>query len=47
MKPAIIFFILWITLMVLWGESKDITPDLRNFEEPQSSKTFGHPIWNE
>lgn len=49
MKPAIagtILLIVWLVVMVIWGMSKDIKPDLSQPDE-SGSKSFGHPIWNE
>lgn len=42
---GIIFMLIWIFILVIWGNHKDIKADvIRDYET--GSQTFGHPLWN-
>ena len=40
-----ILLVIWILLMVLWGNSKDVQPDLYNETRPEPCNVGGHPLW--
>ena len=46
---GIIFILVWVGILVLWGNSKDIKPDMSNFERNTNEpcKTQGHPLWTD
>ena len=53
MKAGIIFFIIWLVAMLLWGATKSTTPNLsdENIEryraEGEPCSIPGHPLWTD
>ena len=44
---GIVFFSFWLIVLLLWGYSKNIKPDLRGEGGYEPAKTFGHPLYND
>ena len=47
---GIFFFFVWITIMIIWGNSKDIKPNVRydlKYETAEHCKIQGHPLWQD
>jgi len=49
---GIVFISIWVLVMVLWGNSKNTQPDMRNYERnqvmgnPCNGGGSGHPLDN-
>lgn len=44
---GIVFFILWIIFLVSFGNAKNIKADLSEEVRNESSRTFGHPLYQD
>lgn len=45
---GVIFLLIWIMVMIVWGASKNFTPDYSSdYQEVQQDGGSGHPLWND
>ena len=44
---ATIFFLLWLTMLIILGISMHVTPDLRGDGGYEPAGGFGHPLYQD
>lgn len=46
---GIIFMVIFISILVIWGNSKNIKPDISNDVNKTSDPCYinGHPLWSD